>query len=280
MQTYIVQSGDTLYGISKQFGVSVEEIKAENNLSSDFLTVGRVLLIPTIETTSLYVVKRGDTLYSIASRYNVSVSEIIDINDLSSTVLNIGQQLRIPINSSGSDNTNYVSYTVKSGDTLYSIASKYNVSVNDIKDINNLSSNNLSIGQQLKIPVLVSSPSNKYETYVVKSGDTLYSIAKKYNVTVSELKELNNLGNNNLFIGQVLRIGINDNMGNDVLEGVSCYGEGYSEPKYLTYTVKRGDSLYVIGRRYGVSVDDLIKLNNLTSNNLSIGQVLKIKEVS
>lgn len=280
MQTYIVQSGDTLYGISKQFGVSVEEIKAENNLSSDFLTVGRVLLIPTIETTSLYVVKRGDTLYSIASRYNVSVSEIIDINDLSSTVLNIGQQLRIPINSSGSDNTNYVSYTVKSGDTLYSIASKYNVSVNEIRDINNLSSNNLSIGQQLKIPVLVSSPSNKYETYVVKSGDTLYSIAKKYNVTVSELKELNNLGNNNLFIGQVLRIGINDNMGNDVLEGASCYGEGYSEPKYLTYTVKRGDSLYVIGRRYGVSVDDLIKLNNLTSNNLSIGQVLKIKEVS
>ena len=79
MQTYIVQSGDTLYGISKQFGVSVEEIKAENNLSSDFLTVGRVLLIPTVETTSLYVVKRGDTLYSIASKYNVSVSEIVDI---------------------------------------------------------------------------------------------------------------------------------------------------------------------------------------------------------
>ena len=144
MQTYVVQRGDTLYGISKQFGVSVEEIKAENNLSSDFLTVGRVLLIPTVETTSLYVVKRGDTLYSIASKYNVSVSEIIDINDLSSTVLNIGQQLRIPINSSGSDNTNYVSYTVKSGDTLYSIARKYNVRVNEIRDINNLSNNMFS----------------------------------------------------------------------------------------------------------------------------------------
>ena len=280
MQTYIVQSGDTLYGISKQFGVSVEEIKAENNLSSDFLTVGRVLLIPTVETTSLYVVKRGDTLYSIASKYNVSVSEIVDINDLGSSVLSIGQQLRIPINSSGSGSGNYVIYTVKSGDTLYSIATKYNITVNDIKEINSLSSNLLSLGQQLRIPVLVTSPSTKYETYVVKSGDTLYSIAKKYNVTVSELKELNNLINNNLFIGQVLRIGINDSMDIDILEGKSCYGEGYSEPKYLTYTVKRGDSLYVIGRRYGVSVDDLIKLNNLTSNNLSIGQVLKIKEVS
>ena len=132
MQTYIVQSGDTLYGISKQFGVSVEEIKAENNLSSDFLTVGRVLLIPTVETTSLYVVKRGDTLYSIASKYNVSVSEIVDINDLGSTILSIGQQLRIPINSSGSGSGNYVIYTVKSGDTLYSIATKYNITVNDI----------------------------------------------------------------------------------------------------------------------------------------------------
>ena len=66
----------------------------------------------------------------------------------------------------------------------------------------------------------------------------------------------------------------------DVLEGKSCYGEGYSEPKYLIYTVKRGDSLYVIGRRYGVSVDDLIKLNNLSSNNLNVGDVLKIREVN
>ena len=277
MQTYIVQPGDTLYGISKQFGVSVEEIKAENNLSSDFLTVGKTLLIPTIETTTLYIVKIGDTLYSIASRYNVSVSKLISVNDLNSNVLSIGQQLRIPINST--DNFNYVIYTVKVGDNLYSIAKKYDTTVNSIKSINNLSSNLLNIGQQLKIPVEVSFPNVQYEIYIVKSGDTLYSIARKFGMSVDELKRINNLVSNNLSIGQVLRVSSNME-DSDVLEGASCYGEGYKEPTYIIYTVKAGDSLYVIGRNFGVSVDDLIKLNNLSSNNLSIGQVLKMREVS
>ena len=219
MQTYIVQKGDTLYGISKQFGVSVEDIKAENNLVSDRLVVNMSLLIPTIETTILYVVKRGDTLYSIASKYDTSVSEIIRINNLNSNIINIGQQLRIPINSSGLD----------------------------------------------------------YLSYYVKKGDTLYSIANRYDVLVDDLVKINNLSNNSLSVGQVLRVLKNDN---DVLEGKSCYGDGYVPQQYETYTVKSGDSLYVIAKRYGVSVDDLIKLNNLSSNNLSIGQVLKIREVN
>ena len=64
-----------------------------------------------------------------------------------------------------------------------------------------------------------------------------------------------------------------------VLLGMSCYGDGYKEPSYLIYTVKRGDNLYNIARSYGVSVDSIVKLNNLNSNSLSIGQKLKIKEV-
>lgn len=276
MQTYIVQAGDTLYGISKQFGVSVESIKVENNLTSDFLDVGRSLLIPTGESSFLYVVKKGDTLYSIASKYNVSVLEIVNINNLNSNNLSIGQQLRIPINSS--EGFNYLTYTVKAGDTLYSVAKKYDTTVDEIKKLNNLNSNLLNIGQVLKIAVAVNLPSSDYDTYIVKSGDTLYSIAKKFGMTVAEIKKINNLVNDNLSIGQVLRVNFNVDL--DVLEGESCYGEGYKEPTYLTYTVKAGDSLYVIGRRYGVGVDELIKLNNLSSNNLSVGQVLKIKEVS
>lgn len=274
MQTYIVQPGDTLYGISKQFGVSVEDIKAENNLVSDRLIVNMNLLIPTIETTILYVVKKGDTLYSIASKYNTSVNEIIRINNLNSNTINIGQQLRIPINGSDLD---YLSYYVKKGDTLYSIANRYDVTVDELIKINNLSNNNLSVGQILKIPVSVIVPDNEYETYIVKSGDTLYSISKRFGISVDELIKINNLSNNNLSIGQVLKVIKSDS---DVLEGMSCYGEGYVPQQYETYTVKKGDSLYVISKRYGVSVDDLIKLNNLSSNNLSIGQVLKIREVN
>lgn len=278
MQTYIVQMGDTLYGISKQFGVTVEEINLENDLSNNTISIGQTLKIPTLETTALYVVKRGDTLYSIASRYGVSVLELQRINNLNSTSLSIGQQLRIPIN--GEENVdNYVIYTVKVGDTLYNIAKKYRVSVDNIIKENSLNSNLLSIGQKLRIPN-VSSPDidNQYGTYIVQSGDTLYSIASKYGMTVRQLMEINNLESTNLQIGQVLRVTSGGGSSSSIPLGSSCYGEGYKEPVFITYTVRRGDNLYNIARKYGVSVDSLIELNNLKTNNLSIGQVLKIRE--
>ena len=81
MQTYVVQMGDTLYGISKQFGITVEELRLENDLTNNTLRIGQILRIPTVETTSLYVVKKGDTLYSIASRYDVSVNALISLNN-------------------------------------------------------------------------------------------------------------------------------------------------------------------------------------------------------
>ena len=116
MQTYIVQAGDTLYGISKQFGIPFEEIMAENNLTTTVITPGQVLKIPTSETTTLYVVKKGDTLYSIANKYDTTVSDLMELNNLKTNVLSIGQQLRIPVHQDTSEN--YIVYTVKAGDTL------------------------------------------------------------------------------------------------------------------------------------------------------------------
>lgn len=92
-------------------------------------------------------------------------------------------------------------YTVKKGDTLYKIASLYNVTVDDIKKTNNLTSNTLSIGQKLIIPS--SSPTIKY---TVKKGDTLYQIAHNYKTTVDKIKALNKLSSNTLSIGQELLI--------------------------------------------------------------------------
>ena len=113
--------------------------------------------------------------------------------------------------------------------------------------------------------------------YIVKEGDTLYSISKKSDVSVDSIKKLNNLVNNNLYVGQKLLI--NNTFSNNISLGSSCFGEGYSEIKYLTYTVKKGDNLYDLSLKYGVSIESIKKLNDLTNNNLSIGQVLKIKEV-
>ena len=99
------------------------------------------------ETDGLYTVKKGDTLYSIAKKYNVSVDELISYNELPTSILRIGQVLRIP-----SIKVSDLVYTVKSGDTLYKIANNYGVSIDDIKQLNNLTSNILSIGQELYIP--------------------------------------------------------------------------------------------------------------------------------
>ena len=83
-------------------------------------------------------------------------------------------------------NSNVIEYVVKSGDTLYKIAQDYNITVDELKNLNNLSSNTLSVGQLLKIPSPISEP----ETYTVKKGDSLYSIAQEFNTTVDILKKL------------------------------------------------------------------------------------------
>ena len=100
-----------------------------------------------------------------------------------------------------------ITYTVHSGDSLYSIARKFNTTVQDLINANNLSSTNLSIGQELIIQT--STPTNPEipgNTYTVKSGDSLYSIAGRFNTTVDEIKKLNNLTSNNLSIGVILKI--------------------------------------------------------------------------
>ena len=141
-----------------------------------------------------YIVEKGDSLYKIANEFNTTVAELMKINNLSSNLLSIGQKLLIP----KKESSNEFEYVVKAGDSLYSIANKYNTTVDKIKKLNNLSSNLLSIGQILKLPTQESN------TYIVKSGDNLYSIANKYNTTVDEIKKKNNLSSNLLLIGQVL----------------------------------------------------------------------------
>ena len=154
-----------------------------------------------------------------------------------------------------------VNYTVQKGDSLWSIANKFNISVEDLKSANNLTSNLLNIGQTLKIPSEESPVTGDYIVYTISKGDSLYSIAQKYNTTVNELIKYNNLSSTNLKIGEQLLIPT-------------------TESKINTYTVKSGDSLYSIAKKYGVTVDELKKANGLTSNNLNLNQKLVIPEAN
>ncbi|MBQ9019674.1 MAG: LysM peptidoglycan-binding domain-containing protein [Bacilli bacterium] len=150
-----------------------------------------------------YTVVKGDTLYSISRRFNVSIDEIKRINNLDSNILTIGQKLFLTDDID--DNIdNYDIYEVVKGDSLYSIAKRFNINLNDLININNLDTLVLQIGQKLLVPK--TDNNNNNNTYIVQKGDTLWSIAKKNNISVNELKELNNLSNNLLSIGQVIRI--------------------------------------------------------------------------
>lgn len=200
---YIVQSGDSLWSISKKFGISVDKLKDINNLNSNLLSIGQKLLVKDTSSSDdvgvYYTVKAGDTLYGIANEYGLSVDELKTINNLKNNNLSVGQKLLV----SGTgevigDGADYDTYIVKSGDNLYAIARKYGISVDKLKDINNLSSNLLSIGQKLLVPKVGS------KTYVVKAGDNLYKIAGENNTTVTDIINLNELPTTNLSIGQVL----------------------------------------------------------------------------
>ena len=257
-ETYIVKSGDSLWSIAKRYGVSIDDIKKANNLSSNLLNIGQVLIIPSEEEPPeigdfiVYTVSSGDNLYKIATKYNLTVDDLVNYNDLATTNLSIGQQLLIPVQKTNETQT----YIVKSGDTLYSIASKYGISVNTLKNYNNLTTNVLSIGQKLNIPATSEKPSSNYLDYVVKKGDSLYSIASKYNTSVSDIMKINNLNTSLLNIGMVLKIPV--------------------QSSEITYIVQSGDNLYSIARKYNTTIDSIKNKNNLTSNNLSIGQILII----
>ena len=288
-ETYTVKPGDTLYGISNQYGVSVTELAELNGIKGSNLAIGTVLKIPLNGGTNpnnmfMYTVKKGDTLYSIAKKYNTTAQKIIDLNYLTNTNIMPGQIIRIPETYTKEEDMyipNYTNYIVKKGDTLYSIAKVNNISVDTIISDNGLTSNTLNIGQILKIrtpnniitvveecygPDYTPPETNEIPitaTYIVKSGDNLYNIAKKYNTTASAIMMLNNLPNTNLSIGQKLQIPGSNSVTT-------------TTPSNSTYTVKSGDNLYSIARRLNTTVEAIKRKNNLTSNNLKIGQKLII----
>ncbi|MFP4698255.1 MAG: LysM peptidoglycan-binding domain-containing protein [Eubacteriales bacterium] len=206
-QTYQVQTGDSLWRIANQFGTNVDTIRSLNDLTNDTIYVNQVIKVP--GTSQMYTVKSGDTLYKIANNFNITINQLKENNNLTGDTIHSGQTLNI----SNNKKIPTQSYTVKSGDSLWKVASQFGVSVNSLKNHNNLTSDIINVGQNLNIPTKnkVETPTTEpyvtYATHTVKSGDNPWSIALDYGIPVEEVLEANNLSrNSSLTLGQTLKI--------------------------------------------------------------------------
>lgn len=303
----------TLFGSATAYAnTPVDSIGVENNN-------GKKLIIHKVDPKESY--------YSISRRYNVNVKDLQTYNNNAS--LQIGSIVKVPTdipfnsktttNSTNLSSTNSFDYTVAAKDNLNLIAEKFATTTADIKKLNNLSSNNLQIGQVLRVPltkstantpttintqtvqpkpqetVLASNPNGVTE-HTVKPKEYLGVIAKQYGVTVEELKELNGLTSNNLSIGQTLKIPVKGEQQatSVVTTPIPTTTSKPIEKKAVPvvppviapsikndptfeHIVATGETIYSIAQKYQLTTYQLKTYNNLSSNELTVGQKLIIK---
>lgn len=186
-----------------------------------------------------HTVKKGETLFSIAKEYNVQVQQIKKWNDLQSNEVEIGQTLIVQ----KANPKNAKTHTVQPSETLFSISKEYNVSIAELKAWNNLSSNNLQVGQKLRIypskkskqqqqHIVVNKKTEQNSYYTVKSGDSLYKIAHAHGMTVGELKKLNDLSSNTIRVGQRLTV-----RSNQAPPSVASSAKSSPQGKFIVYKV-------------------------------------------
>lgn len=214
--SHTVEKGETVYNISKRSGVSMDNIRKWNNLKNDTLRVGQTLKLtdPTPKrnttpiTSSTHAVEKGETVYNIATRSGVSIQNLRKWNNLKNDTLRVGQILKVkaPVVKDMSPIKSEI-YSIKAGDTLYSIAKRSGVTVNDLKKWNKLSSNNVVKGQVIRVkPIKSNTTPITGNVHTVVAHDTLYSISKRTGISMDNLRKWNKLSNDNLRVGQQLRL--------------------------------------------------------------------------
>jgi len=230
-----IKTGETIGSIAELYKVSAANIREWNNISGNKIIAGTTIKIysdasPKVVSNNVsqkteltsesinHQIQSGETIIAISELYAVSVDDIKRWNNLSSSKIIAGKTLIIYSNSNGThkvSNTTVTQKTVKSevhkvkkGETLGGIAEKYQVSISSIQQLNNINGNKINAGQELKIPNQTSTTSQKSKEglHTVENGETLYSIAIKYNTSVQKIKKLNNLSSSKIIVGQKLKV--------------------------------------------------------------------------
>lgn len=298
--TYRLQQGETLAQVAGRSGMTEDELRKVNGipkgrrvLANSTLLVrstgtedqqdiaaelanAKLQLSPTTTWRRVtYRVRSGDTLSGIARRWRITMKSIVTANRLRSDRLRVGQRLVLTVpnvprqaiaSTQRSESSQHVIHRVRSGETLSTIASRYGVSISQLKMTNRIRTNLIRPGQRLRIPFGGADVVSDTKIYTVKAGDTLSTIASRYGVSVVRLKRANRLSGDSLRIGDRLEIPTQ----------VAVSDAPKRVAKSRTHRVRSGESLYTIGKRYGVSVDRLKAANGLRRNTIRVGQELVI----
>jgi membrane-bound lytic murein transglycosylase D len=255
------------------------------------------------DVTKNYKVRSGDNLGAIAEKHNVGVSDIKKWNKLASNNVEVGKNLKIVSNEkvvttikklikpNDSEPTEY--YTVQKGDNLASIAKKNNITVDELKLWNNLATNKVQLKSKLKVADIANAnieksdensidyiaPETNVKTieYVVQQGDNIGTIARKNKVAITDLQEWNQLQSDIVQAGTTIIVGkkLISNK-NKVAAVKPSKAEKNSKNETQLYYVKKGDSLFSIAQKQGVTVSDIKKWNGISGNELKPGMKLKI----
>lgn len=317
-----VKRGETLSIIARRYGVSVSTLKKWNGLRSSRLKTGQRLRINTYQRvakkeepetvqeelaenkveqpvekpnttvqqsvdvdTKYHTVRRGETLGLIAERYGVTVSRLKDWNDLRSNKIFVGQRLKvvsmvdkgeIEVEGDADVQENATTHKVRRGESLFSIAEDYGVTIDNLKEWNNLSGSSIDAGQTLIVNASAAKASKKSSgssekkaattKHKVRRGETLGAIASRYGVTVDNLKDWNNLFSSRIDVGQTL-----------IVKGSkSTSSLRSSKSSYTTHTVRNGETLGGIAERYGTTASAIRKANGIKGSMIRKGQKLKI----
>ena len=263
----------------------------------------------------IHKVDPKESYYSISRKYNVNVKDVISFNENKNlqigTIVKVPTELAFnaPAKSTGksSENAGFFEHTVIAKDNLNMLAEKYGTTINEIKQLNNLTSSNLQIGQVLKIPFVKTNnaaanapvenipvaptvketPQGNVIEHTVKAKETLNLLSSLYGTTVEDIKKLNNLSSSNLQIGQVLKIQNNKEEGTvnnsapaekvkNAIEKSTSTSESKTDEPSFNYTVKDNETIYNIAARYNLTTYQLMQFNKLVSYSLKPGQILKI----
>lgn len=293
---HIVQSGDTLWRIANTHQLSVETLKSINGLSADTIHVGQVLnltgapvsqVIETktvesqsnkkdtphtsdttksvVSTVSTYVVKAGDSLWRIATQNGLTVSQLKALNNLSSDLIHVGQSLRLQ------------------GETAPTTL--INTNVSESVATKTLQTN-VKPTETVKAATTPTVTSTQSSSYTVQKGDTLYRIANTHGLSVAQLKSLNGLTSDLIFVGQSLVVGTTNatpkqesvtQTASTVTQPTVVHQTTVSDNKETIHVVQSGDTLWRIAYENGTNVDTLKSLNGLTGNLIRVGQTIKLK---